>query len=190
MNLRLIPSNTKYHNLLLSHTPRFMSQNAYLRFRRTHYLQLMDRHRINKGNGGEQIKNKFLSFSPQENYTDRATVACRRSKSQLLRIDRVAWSGQRIPTAVNLGFLDRNCGRIRWKYEQENRDHSVWCYLFTVYLHNVYHRNVFNTTKNIVMTQSNNPYEAYEILYQNDKRWVISISHKHIKSERNSNKCI
>jgi hypothetical protein len=53
-------------------------------------------------------KTKFRGFSPQANYTDRATVACRRSKCQLLRIEGVARSAQRIPTAVNLGFLDRS----------------------------------------------------------------------------------
>jgi hypothetical protein len=55
----------------------------------------------------------YVVFSPQANYTDRATAACRRSmyvrmcKCQLFRIEGVAWSAQRIPTAVNLGFLDR-----------------------------------------------------------------------------------
>jgi hypothetical protein len=49
-----------------------------------------------------------VAFSPQANYTDRATAACRWSLCQLLRIEGVAWSAQRIPTAVNIGFLDRN----------------------------------------------------------------------------------
>jgi hypothetical protein len=49
-----------------------------------------------------------VAFSPQANYTDRATAACRRGYSQLLRIEGVAWSARRIPTAVNLGFLDRS----------------------------------------------------------------------------------
>jgi hypothetical protein len=49
-----------------------------------------------------------VAFSPQANYTDRATAACRRSYCQLLRIDGVAWSAQLIPTAVNFGFLDRS----------------------------------------------------------------------------------
>jgi hypothetical protein len=51
-------------------------------------------------------KTKLHGFSPQANYTDRATATCRRSWCQLLRIEGVAWSAQRIPTAVNLGFLD------------------------------------------------------------------------------------
>jgi hypothetical protein len=38
-----------------------------------------------------------VAFSPQANYTDRATAACRRSWCQLLRIEGVAWSVQRIP---------------------------------------------------------------------------------------------
>jgi hypothetical protein len=51
---------------------------------------------------------KLRGFSPQANYTDRATTACRPSLCQLLRIEGVAWSAQRIPTAVNIGFLDRS----------------------------------------------------------------------------------
>jgi hypothetical protein len=49
-----------------------------------------------------------VAFSPQANYTDRATAACRRSQCQLLRIEVVAWSAQRIPTAVNPSFQDRS----------------------------------------------------------------------------------
>jgi hypothetical protein len=49
---------------------------------------------------------KLRGFSPQANYTHWATAACRWSYSQLLRIDGVVWSAQRIPTAVNLDFLD------------------------------------------------------------------------------------
>jgi hypothetical protein len=52
-------------------------------------------------------KTKLRGRSPQANYTDRATAACRRSR-QPLRVEGVAWSAQRIPTAVNLGFLDRS----------------------------------------------------------------------------------
>jgi hypothetical protein len=53
-------------------------------------------------------KAKLRGRSPQENYTDRATAACRRSSFQPLRVEGVAWSAQRIPTAINLGFLDRS----------------------------------------------------------------------------------
>jgi hypothetical protein len=49
---------------------------------------------------------KLRGFSPQVNYTDRATAVYRRSKCQLLRIEDVAWSALRILTAVNLDFLD------------------------------------------------------------------------------------
>jgi hypothetical protein len=47
-----------------------------------------------------------VGFSPQAKYlyTDRFTAACRRSYSQLLRIEGVAWSAQRIPTAVKSRF--------------------------------------------------------------------------------------
>jgi hypothetical protein len=53
-------------------------------------------------------RTKLRGRSPQANYTYRATASCRRSKCQSLRVEGVAWSAQRIPTAVNLGFLDRN----------------------------------------------------------------------------------
>jgi hypothetical protein len=46
-------------------------------------------------------KTELHGFSPKSNYTDRGTSACRR-----LRIEGVAWSAQRISTAVILGFLD------------------------------------------------------------------------------------
>jgi hypothetical protein len=49
---------------------------------------------------------RLRGSSQQANYNDRETAACRRSYCQLLRMEDVAWSAQRIPTAVNLGFLD------------------------------------------------------------------------------------
>jgi hypothetical protein len=49
-----------------------------------------------------------VAFSPQANYTDRATATRQQSKFQLLRIEGVEWSAQRIPTAVDFGFLDRS----------------------------------------------------------------------------------
>jgi hypothetical protein len=48
----------------------------------------------------KQIKTELRGPSPRANYTDRATTACRRSDCQLLRIEGVAWSAQRIPPAV------------------------------------------------------------------------------------------
>jgi hypothetical protein len=53
-------------------------------------------------------KEELRGFGLWENYTDRATAACWRSWCQLLRIEGVAWSAQRIPTVVNLGFLDQS----------------------------------------------------------------------------------
>jgi hypothetical protein len=53
-----------------------------------------------------QFKKKLNCFSPQANYTNRATAACRRSYCQLLRIEGVAWSVQRVPTAVKLDYVD------------------------------------------------------------------------------------
>jgi hypothetical protein len=50
---------------------------------------------------------KKSGFSPPANYADRATAVCRRSWCQLSRIESVAWSAERIPTAVYFGFLDR-----------------------------------------------------------------------------------
>jgi hypothetical protein len=51
---------------------------------------------------------KLRGRSPQANYTDRATAAGRRSYCQPLRVEGVGWSAQQIPTAVNLGFIDRS----------------------------------------------------------------------------------
>jgi hypothetical protein len=51
-------------------------------------------------------KTKLRGFSPQANYTDRATAACCEVSANFLWIEGVAWSAQRIPTAVILCFLD------------------------------------------------------------------------------------
>jgi hypothetical protein len=56
-----------------------------------------------------KLKTKLCGLSLQANYTDRVAAACQRSYCQLLRVEGVAWSAQRIPTAVNLGFLDWSC---------------------------------------------------------------------------------
>jgi hypothetical protein len=84
----------------------------------TSYLQAMDRyrrftqftvHRYTRTRIPSLHKwyhGKLRGFSPQANYTDWAAVACRRSQCQLLRIESVALSAQRIPTAANLDFLD------------------------------------------------------------------------------------
>jgi hypothetical protein len=45
-------------------------------------------------------QNKLRGLSPQANYIDRAAAACLRSYCQLLRVEGVAWTAQRIPTAV------------------------------------------------------------------------------------------
>jgi hypothetical protein len=52
-------------------------------------------------NRQQVIKNEteLRSFSPRANYTDRATTGCRLSYCQILQIEGVAWSAQRIPTA-------------------------------------------------------------------------------------------
>jgi hypothetical protein len=39
-----------------------------------------------------KLKTKLHGLSPQANYTDRATAACRRSECQLLRIEGATWS--------------------------------------------------------------------------------------------------
>jgi hypothetical protein len=55
-------------------------------------------------------KNENSLALVRDNYIDRATSACWRSQCQLVRIEGVAWSSQRIPMVVNLGFPDReNC---------------------------------------------------------------------------------
>jgi hypothetical protein len=48
-------------------------------------------------------KTKICGFSPQGNYTDRATATCQRSWCQLLRIEGVTCSAQWIPMAINFG---------------------------------------------------------------------------------------
>jgi hypothetical protein len=48
------------------------------------------------------LKLSSVAFSPQANYTDRATAKL----VPILWIEGVVWSAQRIPTVVNLGFLD------------------------------------------------------------------------------------
>jgi hypothetical protein len=55
--------------------------------------------RIHLPNGLE-LKTKLRGLSPQANYTDRATAACRRSWCQLLLIEGATCSAWRIPTAV------------------------------------------------------------------------------------------
>jgi hypothetical protein len=39
-----------------------------------------------------KLKTKLHGLSPRANYTGRATVACRRSECQLLRIEGATWS--------------------------------------------------------------------------------------------------
>jgi hypothetical protein len=50
------------------------------------------------------VKIKLRGLSPQANYTDRVTAAGLTSEFELLRIEGVAWSAQRIPTAVFSAF--------------------------------------------------------------------------------------
>jgi hypothetical protein len=60
------------------------------------------------GNTNVYKQNKQQSpwrFSQQANHTDHSTAACRGSSWQMLRLEGVAWSVQRVPTAVNLSFL-------------------------------------------------------------------------------------
>jgi hypothetical protein len=66
-----------------------------------------------------ETKTKLCCRSPQANYTDWATAACRRSWSQPLRIEGVAWSVQQIPTAT--GFLDHNryCSILNCPHEAQ-----------------------------------------------------------------------
>jgi hypothetical protein len=51
-------------------------------------------------------KKKNFACTTQAKYNVRATAACR-------RIEGVTWTAQRIPTAVSLGFIDRNTDVIR-----------------------------------------------------------------------------
>jgi hypothetical protein len=54
----------------------------------------------------KQKTKNYVAFSPQANYTDRATTAVDEVSANFLRVDGVALSEQRIPTAVTLVFLD------------------------------------------------------------------------------------
>jgi hypothetical protein len=56
----------------------------------------------------KKYKLNSVALVRKRNITDRATAACRRSLCLRLRVEGVAWSAQRIPTAVNLGFRDRS----------------------------------------------------------------------------------
>jgi hypothetical protein len=99
-----------------------------------------------------------VAFSSQAYHTDRATAGCRRSQWQLLRIEGVAWSAQRVPTAVNLGFLDPEqllfhsisssviLTRL-WQQKMVNM-HKLLLLSF-VYLYNTYERtyNLFHDMK-------------------------------------------
>jgi hypothetical protein len=51
---------------------------------------------------------KLRGLSPRANYTDRATAACRRSYSQLLRIQECHVVSVTDPYGRILGFLDRS----------------------------------------------------------------------------------
>jgi hypothetical protein len=59
-------------------------------------------------NGVGHKQTNSVAFSPQANYTYRMAAACRRSQCQLLRVEGVAWSVQRITVAVNLRSLDQS----------------------------------------------------------------------------------
>jgi hypothetical protein len=53
--------------------------------------------------GGGDQNAKLRGLSPLGNYTDRATVACRRRWCQFLRIEGATWLTWRIPTVVRTG---------------------------------------------------------------------------------------
>jgi hypothetical protein len=44
---------------------------------------------------------------PEASYTDQSTAADSVIWGRILRVEGITWSVQRIPTAVNIGFLDR-----------------------------------------------------------------------------------
>jgi hypothetical protein len=60
----------------------------------------------NWNNGLCSTQTQLCGFCSKANNTDRATASCRWSQCKLLRIENVAWSAQRITTAVNLDILD------------------------------------------------------------------------------------
>jgi hypothetical protein len=70
---------------------RFLRLNHHPHF---HLLQVIDTY----------LLYLLCGLSPQANYTDRATAACRRSYCQLLRIEGATWSAWQIPTTVFSDF--------------------------------------------------------------------------------------
>jgi hypothetical protein len=56
-----------------------------------------------------QMKKDSVAISLQANYTDWGAVTDGETSAAFLRADCVAWSAQRIPTTVNIGFLGRSC---------------------------------------------------------------------------------
>jgi hypothetical protein len=69
-----------------------------------HYIASRMRYKAHKGKNSNFFTKLKLTeirgLSPRAIYTDRAIAACRRSYCQILRIEGVAWSAQRIPTDV------------------------------------------------------------------------------------------
>jgi hypothetical protein len=54
--------------------------------------------------GTECLPEKTRGFNPQAKYTDRAAATFWRSKVQLMQVENVEWSAQRVLTPFNLGF--------------------------------------------------------------------------------------
>jgi hypothetical protein len=63
---------------------------------------------IKKTEETQKCEIKLRGFSPQANYTDRATAACLRSYRKILLIEDIAWSAQRISTPLISDFYTRS----------------------------------------------------------------------------------
>jgi hypothetical protein len=97
-------------------------------------------------------KKKLHGPSPRANYTDRATVACRRSGCQLLRIDVVTWSAWRIlqidwrSAIIDDSVSMRKVKRVKLTVSQATNAHGVE--LKPWLLWHYYHHNNNNNNNN------------------------------------------
>jgi hypothetical protein len=91
---------------LCSFTVNKMPKTTYIQHENKYRIIIIGNHYFHLTQNLKSLLINLRGFSPQANYTNRATAACRRSYCQLLWTKGVTWSAQRIPMAVNFGFLD------------------------------------------------------------------------------------
>jgi hypothetical protein len=77
--------------VLEQHINLWLKPMKYLQVK-TNFIVSSDKLRIPGKHLYTKATLKLHGLSPRENYTDRATAACRRSDCQLLRIEGATWS--------------------------------------------------------------------------------------------------